>query len=274
MRCQMQQYVAFVGKIFYTQRETNTLSVKHTPSFSSEKAAFLFSRACEGGWAGNMVFDAEWGRFVEEQKRTAGPLRLEQLNKNKSGEKKLFEVVVWPTFQSFEGWVLEHEVIMPSGVRIYVDAFYKPLEWSLECEGFAVHAETITRDRFDFEKERIRTMAVYGYRFIPFSRDQLDKRPEACRRFMFEMIGRFSSGAAAEYFDLCIYEREIIRYAIRLDRPIRMKDARACLQTSEEHCRRVFKKMVSKGLIRPVDMTKQRCHGYVLEPSAKHMLFG
>ncbi|MFC5702880.1 hypothetical protein ACFPVX_16455 [Cohnella faecalis] len=220
------------------------------------------------------MFEAEWERFVQEQKRTAGPLRLEQLNKNKSGEKKLFEIVVWPIFKSFDGWAMEHEVVMPSGVRIYLDAFYMPFEWSLECEGFAVHAETITRDRFDFEKERIRTMAIYGYRFMPFSRDQLDKKPDACRRFMYEMLGRFSSSASTGYYDLCIYEREIIRYAIRLGRPIRMKDARACLQTSEEHCRSILKKMVSKGLIRPVDETKQRCHAYVLEPLGRHALFG
>ena len=54
-----------------------------------------------------------------------------------------------------------------SGVRMFIDAFYEPLEIAFESEGFVAHAEKITRDRFNFERVRVRTMALYGYNMFP-----------------------------------------------------------------------------------------------------------
>jgi hypothetical protein len=53
------------------------------------------------------MFEEEFEKFLKEQKRNASGLRLEQLNKDLTGEKKLAEVI-WPIFKSFEGidaWV-------------------------------------------------------------------------------------------------------------------------------------------------------------------------
>lgn len=76
-----------------------------------------------------------------------------------------------------------------AGVKIYIDTFFDPLGFGLESEGYVVHAESITRDRFSFEKMRVRTLALHGCRYIPFSRDELDKQPDACRRSFYELLG-------------------------------------------------------------------------------------
>ncbi|KIL34830.1 hypothetical protein SD71_17625 [Cohnella kolymensis] len=70
-------------------------------------------------------------------------MRLEQIKKHAAGEKKLLETVVWPVFKSFDGFILEHEILSLTGVKIYIDAVFEPLGFA-EADGFVVHAENIT----------------------------------------------------------------------------------------------------------------------------------
>jgi hypothetical protein len=91
-----------------------------------------------------LSFETEYAIFLEKQRRTASGVRLEQLHKDLTGEKKLISML-WPIFNSFEGFRMEHEIVSMSGVRMYIDMFYEPLKLSFECEGFVVHAENITR---------------------------------------------------------------------------------------------------------------------------------
>jgi hypothetical protein len=94
------------------------------------------------------MFDKEFEKFLEQQKRSAGGMRLEQLQKELTGEKKLLSAVIWPVLKSFAGLTMEHEVLSQTGVKIYIDVFYEPLGLAFESEGYVVHAENITRERF------------------------------------------------------------------------------------------------------------------------------
>jgi hypothetical protein len=105
-------------------------------------------------------------------------------------------------------------------VRIFVDVFYGPLGLAFESEGYVSHAGNITRDRFSFEKKRVRTIGIYGYKYIPFSWDELEKKPDECRRSVYEYLGRFSSGHGIAYEELTVYEREVLRFAVCLNRPL------------------------------------------------------
>jgi hypothetical protein len=186
------------------------------------------------------MFEQEFERFLNAQRRGAKGLRLEQLQKDLTGEKKMLKEVIWPILKTFDDLILEHELISTTGVRIFIDVFYQPLGLAFESEGFVAHAENITRDRFTFERMRVRTMMMYGYKYVPFSWDELDKRSEACRRSMYELLGRFSSTVGLAYKELTVFEREIIRYALQLNRPLRLSDACYCLQFGQDATRRVL----------------------------------
>jgi len=112
------------------------------------------------------LFEQEFRRFVEEQKSGAVGRRLEMLEKDMIGEEKLFREVLWPIFGSFKGFVMQYELITLTGVTIYVDAFYEPYLIGFENEGFVAHAENISRDRLDFERSRVRTMASRGVHLL------------------------------------------------------------------------------------------------------------
>ncbi len=220
----------------------------------------------------DVEFETEYERFLEKQRRSATGRRLEMLQRDMTGEKKLLKEVIWPVLRSFEGILLEYELISTTGVKIYVDVFYLPLGIIFEVEGFVVHAEKITRERFTFERMRVRTMVMYGYKFVPFSWDELDKQPEVCRRAVYELIGRFSSPVGLAHKELSMPEREVLRYALVLNRPLRPSDASYCLQLGPEATRLVLRKLMNKKLLKSLGGSKQRHHQYTLEEKVREYM--
>lgn len=85
-------------------------------------------------------------------------------------------------FRSFDGVILEYEIVTNTGVRNYIDAYYEPLHIAFEAEGYVVHAEKVTRDRFDSERNKVRSIATKRFIYFPFTWDDMDKRPEMCRK--------------------------------------------------------------------------------------------
>lgn len=110
-------------------------------------------------------------------------------------------------------------------------------------------------------------------KYIPFTWDEMDKKPELCRRAMYELLGRYSTSLGASYAEVTLYEREVIRYALRLGRPIRMSDVCECLQSAHQFCRRILRGMVEKKLLRPLRADKSRQHDYVLEEGVSQLLW-
>lgn len=134
-------------------------------------------------------------------------------------------------------------------------------------EDFSIGLDTITRDRFSFERMRIRTLALYGYKYIPFSWDELEKRPADCQRSVYELLGRYSY-ANSMIHELSVYERELLRYALWLNRPFRNEDAQQCLKLGEVTCRKVLKGLLEKKLIKPAGSGLIKIRWYELDERA------
>lgn len=206
-------------------------------------------------------FEVKFAEFLEDQKKGADARRLEMLEKDLTGTKKMFRELLLPVFGSFDGFRLEFRIVGTNGISIYVDALYEPLGLSFECEGFTYHAETITRERFSFERARIRTLLRYGYLYVPFSMDELEKRPEACRSSLRDVLQYWEQRQAE---GISLHERELLRYVARLSRPFKLSDVSTCLQMKRTYCLQVIKQLVSKKLIQPLRPSRQRNHHYVL----------
>jgi hypothetical protein len=254
--------------------------VKHTPFSPDLGASGVFfveelSRnnhtVCHSE-GGKDMFENEWRKFLEDQRSKAMGTRLERLKKDLTGEKKMLEAAIWPVLKSFDDLILEYEISSLSGVRMYVDVFYVPIGIAFESEGFVVHAENITRERFDFERIRVRTMMMNNYKYIPFSWDELDKKPDVCRRTVYELLGRYSATKGNAYDELTVYEREVLRYASRLNRTFRSSDISYCLQVKEDTCRKVLRILMQKKLIKSIGTGKHRFHEYTLDAKASDYL--
>ncbi|MEK3884707.1 hypothetical protein [Paenibacillus sp. PL2-23] len=208
-----------------------------------------------------MTFEEAYDQFFREQLKNASGRRLEMLSQDMTAEKKLFKEILWPTFQSFKGFILQYEIITFTGITIFVDIFYMPLGIAFESEGFVAHSEGITRDRFDFERFRVRTLANKGYLYYPFTWDEMNKKPDKCRTSLFELFGRLQVSNQEE---LNVYERAVLRYAAYINRPIHISDVMSCIGKGEVFSRKVLKSLYSKSKIVPVKPNKKRNYTYVL----------
>lgn len=215
-----------------------------------------------------MVIDQQVEAFIQKQREGARGQRLERLQKELVGERKLLGSVLIPVLKSFDGLVLEYELVSPSGVRIFIDVFYEPLGLAFESEGYVVHAEVITRERFSFERSRMRAIAMHGYKYIPFTWDEIEKKPEICQREVYELLGRFSSAPGRGFAELSVYERELLRFALRLNRPFRLADACACLGLVDVPTRKVIRSLMEKKLVLPLGKGSIRFHEYLVDHKA------
>ncbi|QMV41444.1 hypothetical protein [Cohnella cholangitidis] len=170
------------------------------------------------------MFDTGYGIFWKEQVRGASGQRLEMLRRDLTGTKKLLETVLLPVFGSFENMEIEYEMMGLSGTRIYGDVFHSRLRIVFEEDHFVTHAEKITRDRFSFERARARSVAIYGYVYFPYSRDELEKKPEFCQRNLYELIGRIGNAEGTGLLELPVYEREVMRFALLRNKSFQLAD--------------------------------------------------
>jgi hypothetical protein len=217
-----------------------------------------------------MMHERKIDEFVEAQQRSAGVRRLEMLQKDLSGTKKLLGSVLLPIVRTFEGITLEHEMISMSGVKIFGDVYYEPLGVVFEAEGFVPHAENITRDRFSFEKMRVRSMqTTYGFEYIPFSWDEMDKKPEACIRAVYELFGRLANREDLALNEIPVYEREVLRFALVHNGAFNVADVCRWLQLGRLTSREVVKRLEAKEFISPVGGSEKRCHAFRITDKGK-----
>ncbi|MEX1031316.1 MAG: hypothetical protein WDZ91_14915 [Paenibacillaceae bacterium] len=214
------------------------------------------------------MFEQEYEVFWKEQVNEAGGQRLEMLQRDLTGTKKLLDKVLLPVCGSFKGLILEYEMMSLSGAKIYGDVFHSVLRIVFEEDHFVTHAEKVTRDRFSFERARVRSVATLGYTYFPYSRDELEKKPDFCQRNLYEMIGRIGNVEGAGIYHLPVYEREIVRCAMFHYQPFSLADVSEWLLLKRETCRKVIRDLELKGLVHAMGGGLTRCHEFKLTEKA------
>jgi len=219
-------------------------------------------------------FEEAFNTFLKQQKQEAKGSRLERIEKMGAAEILFLKEFIWPIFKSFEGFYLEYEMVNLQGIKIYIDIFYEPHGIAFECEGYVVHAEKISRDRFTFERMRVRSMVLKGYTYVPFTFDEMEKRPDACREYIYALLGRMGACLSSSIRDLKLPEREVLRYTYLLNRSFNARDVSLCLNYSLKSSRHIMRGLVQMKLISPAKAANQRHHYYRLTERAKGMLNG
>ncbi len=206
--------------------------------------------------------------------RSASGQRLEMLQRDLTGTRKLLETVILPVFGTFDGLFLEYEMMSLSGVRLYGDIFHPKLRTVFEEEHFVTHAEKITRDRFAFERARARSVATLGLIYFPYSRDELEKKAEFCQRNLYELVGRVGHVSGMGLSRLPVYEREVLRMALFHRDCFQIADVKEWLQLQHEASRSVLRALEAKAFIEPWGGGAKRCHAFRITEKAVHLLNG
>jgi hypothetical protein len=216
-------------------------------------------------------FEAAFEEYLARQKAEATGMRREMLDRDLTGTKKLCEAL-WRVFGTFDELELEHELTSETGVKIYADVYHRKLGIAFEADGYVAHAEKITRERHSFERMRIRSIMKMNLKYMPFSWDELDKRPEACVRSIYEALGLWGSGRGGKWLSLSVHERELIRCGLAHARAFTMTEACGWLQLVPYSARKVVRGLVDKQLLNLEGGGPQRFHKLRVSPEAIRLL--
>jgi len=219
------------------------------------------------------AFTEEFEAVYRKQRTEARGQRREMLEGDLTGTKLMLEVL-YPVLGSLDGIVLEHEMVGVSGVKIYCDAFVREWGTALEEEHYVTHAEMVTRKRFTFERARARSMAFFGYAYFPYSRDELERNPDICRRDLQQFINARTGRGGVGYLLLSVYEREALRAAFMFAKPFILTELSARLGVEVHTASKIAKRLVSKGYFRKVGGGESRCHAFELTSAGRAVLIG
>jgi hypothetical protein len=223
-------------------------------------------------YKGELGVVQEYEVYWSEQVKNASGQRLEMLQRDLIGTKKLLDRVLLPVFGSFKDLILEHEMTSLGGAKIYADVYHARLKIVFEEDHFVTHAEKVTRDRFSFERARARSVAILGYTYFPYSRDELEKKPDFCQRNLYELIGRIGNLEGSRILELPVYEREVIRCAMLHYQAFRLNEVRSWLQLKNETCRKVIRELQAKGFVHSIGGGVTRCHAFMITDKAINLI--
>lgn len=219
------------------------------------------------------MFEVEYEALYRKQLAEARGQRREMLERDLSATKKMLEVA-YPVIGSLASVVLEYEMVSLSGVRIFGDAFVPDIATVMEEENFITHAENITRRRFSFERARIRSVTSLGYAFFPYSKDELEQQPDACRRDLRELYGTRTSNSGEGYLALSVYEREALRLAAISPQPFNLSVLSAWLRLHREASGKVARMLAAKGYLLRIGGGERRSHEFAISEQGRSLLFG
>ncbi|MDG0794649.1 hypothetical protein OMP38_30265 [Cohnella ginsengisoli] len=103
---------------------------------------------------------------------------------------------------------------------------------------------------------------MMGYKHIPFSRDEMDKKPEMCRRMLYELLGKYG-GAGDMMMQASIYAREIVKNASN-GKAFKPQDAQSWLQLKRDKTRKVLRAMLAESWVDLAGGSERRNHQYKL----------
>ncbi|WP_339818341.1 hypothetical protein MKZ15_22520 [Paenibacillus sp. FSL R7-0216] len=120
-----------------------------------------------------------------------------------------------------------------------------------EIKGYAAHVRDMDRQKFSHELNRETFLHAMGYQVISFAYDDVERRPELCINLLRMVFSRYYPERAPVSRGL-LAEKELIRLAVQLARPIRPVDVKWHFEVDYRTALMMLKKCCYKGWLRPV----------------------
>ncbi|AIQ73929.1 MULTISPECIES: hypothetical protein [Paenibacillus] len=203
-----------------------------------------------------MEFEEAHGLFIDQHmKSRTGERRGRLVRGNNFAEKLFLQNVWWPMFESLDDLHPEYEVYDWNRKSQFLDFAFLPQTGSsfgIECDGYQSHVKDMDREKFNYSVNRDTFLTGMGWRMIHFSFDDIQQRPEVCRMLLQLVLAPY---LARNFASVAILseEKEVLRFAWRLGRPVRPKDVATHFCINFRTARRLLQSLSEKGLLKPVN---------------------
>lgn len=190
-------------------------------------------------------------------------------------EKLLLQNVWWPLFGTLEHLHPEYEVYDWNRKSQFLDFAYLPPfgRFGIECDGFQSHVKDMDREKFSYALNRDTFLTGMGWKMLHFSFDDVQYRPEICRMLLNLAVGPYLIKKQSDPFGLASpAEKEVLRLAWNLGKPIRPKDVSSHCSVNFRTARKWLNGLTEKGLLRPVTAGTYICHYELTDQYAEGLI--
>ncbi|WP_123039310.1 DUF559 domain-containing protein [Cohnella candidum] len=201
-----------------------------------------------------MNFEQAHEAFITHHLQRRTGERRGRLERGHREAEKLFCGNVWWSLRgNFDNLHREFEVLDWRGMSYFCD-FAWLTEWVkliIEIKGFGPHVRDMDRQKYCNELNRETFLAAMGYQVISFAYDDVAHRPELCIALLRMIISRYHTESSPVTLQT-LSERESIRLAYTLARPLRPIDIENHLKVNHRTAVRTLQSLCSKGWFAPV----------------------
>ncbi|MFC0214483.1 hypothetical protein ACFFK0_18795 [Paenibacillus chartarius] len=198
-------------------------------------------------------FEAAHAAWLDEHLARRTGERRGRLERGYQHAERLFvKQIWWPLVGSLNNLHPEYEVTDWRG-RSYFADFVWLIGWVklvFEIKGYAAHVRDMDRYKYCNELNRETFLFSMGLPVISFAYDDIEQRPDTCIALLRMVMARYQPHQAPVSRAL-LSEKELLRLAIQLARPIRPVDVVHHLQVDSKTAVVMLRKLCDKGWLTP-----------------------
>ncbi len=197
--------------------------------------------------------DAAYSRWLEEHVAARRGERRRRIEGGLGHAESAFVHAIWlPAMRSLAHLHPEYEVTDFLEGKRYIDFAYLrgPIKIAFEIDGYGPHLRDMTRRQFCDQWVRQMHLINDGWIVVRIGYDDTKERPRMWQQLIQQMIGRwFASESEREHgiSPAVSMEREVLRLANSLDRPLALGDVKRLLGCEYRLARKVVGALVEKG---------------------------
>ncbi len=205
-------------------------------------------------------FETEYRAWLERHISESRGERLRRIKERHGfGEKAFLEHTWWPVVRSFDHLYPEYEFIDTEGKYCFMDYGYIrfPGPTCIECDGFGSHARDADRYTFTRGLDRQNEIVLANWNILRFAVDKLKEDPLDCQKYIRRMMEEWYGETRDELLKLPIFQREIVRLAIRSLGPFTIEMACDCLGRQEKFVRNELRQLIKKQILESASGTER-----------------
>lgn len=223
-----------------------------------------------------MSFQTAYEKLLEQHRKNSSPERLRILRTGLGFAERCFlEHVWWPLIGNFTYLHPQYEIADYSGASRFLDFAYLRggIKLAIEIDGFTSHAKNLDRRQFTYHLRRQNLLTLDGWDILRFAFDEIESHPRWCQRTIQQYMGsRFATNlySPTQTPRVTAVDREIVRLARSLPRPILPNDVQKHLGVSRSTVYRHIRRLVARGWLLPASGSK-RIRSYELHESVRQL---
>lgn len=222
-----------------------------------------------------MEFEKAHELFIQSHlKKRSGERRDRLLRGHQHAEKLFAKKIWWPLRGHFDELHPEYEVLDWRGRPYFTDYCVTPKfkRIIIEIKGFGAHVTGMDRTKYSGELNRELYLQGAGYRILSFAYDDVEQRPELCIQLLRNILNQYEPSGQGTSMSF-IAQREIIRLAGFLARPIRPIDVVQHLAINHRTAVQLLQQLCERRLFQPILNEKPtRVTFYRILPAAYELL--